>query len=137
MRRAAAIITDHSRQTLYAAIISCELGMPAIVGTGNATYLLHSGQDVTVDCSEGNVAFVYDGTLDITMEMVDLSGMSDVRTDVMLNLADPLSAYCWWCLPADGIGLACMEFVVTNSICVHLMALVRYNTLRDRHYASR
>jgi pyruvate,water dikinase len=132
MRRAAAIITDHGGRTSHAAIVSRELGVPAIVGTGNATYVLHSGQDVTVDCSEGDTAFVYEGNSDITTQTIDLAGLPEVHTNVMLNLADPASAYRWWRLPADGIGLARMEFVVTNAIQVHPMALVHFDKLQDK-----
>lgn len=132
MRRAAAIITDHGGRTSHAAIVSRELGVPAIVGSGNATYVLHSGQDVTVDCSEGDAAYVYEGISDITTQTIDLARLPEVHTKVMLNLADPASAYRWWRLPADGIGLARMEFVVTNAIQVHPMALVHFDKLQDK-----
>ncbi|CAI4213597.1 unnamed protein product [Parascedosporium putredinis] len=131
MKRAAAIITDQGGRTSHAAIVSRELGLPAIVGTGNATYLLHSGQDVTVSCAEGTTGYVYDGISDITTQTVDLTGLPEVRTKVMLNLANPETAFRWWRLPVDGIGLARMEFVVSNAIQVHPMALVRYDTLKD------
>lgn len=132
MRRAAAIITDHGGRTSHAAIVSRELGVPAIVGAGNATYLLHTGQDVTVDCSESDTAFVYEGRSVITTQTIDLAGLPEVKTRVMLNLADPAAAYRWWRLPADGIGLARMEFVVTNAIQVHPMALVHFDKLQDK-----
>lgn len=131
MKRAAAIITDHGGRTSHAAIVSRELGLPAIVGTGNATYVLHSGQDVTVSCAEGDSGFVYEGISDITAKTVDLSGLPEVHTNVMLNLANPAAAYHWWRLPADGIGLARMEFVVSNAIRVHPMALVHFDRLKD------
>jgi pyruvate,water dikinase len=130
MKRAVAIITDHGGRTSHAAIVSRELGLPAIVGTGNATYVLHSGQDVTASCAEGDVGFVYEGICDVTTQTVDLSVLPKVRTKVMLNLADPASAYRWWRLPADGIGLARMEFVV-SSARVHPMALVHFDELKD------
>ncbi|KAL2133621.1 hypothetical protein VTI74DRAFT_2023 [Chaetomium olivicolor] len=132
MKRAAAIITDHGGRTSHAAIVSRELGVPAVVGTGNATYVLHTGQDVTVSCAEGDVGFVYEGISDIATTTVDLKGLPAVRTNVMLNLANPSAAYRWWRLPADGIGLARMEFVVTNAIQVHPMALVHFDRLRDQ-----
>ncbi|KAI1829048.1 hypothetical protein DTO027I6_10008 [Penicillium roqueforti] len=131
MQRAAAIITDHGGRTSHAAIVSRELGLPAIVGTGNSTYVLHTGQDVTVSCAEGDNGFVYDGISDITTETVDLTKLPAVRTKVMLNLANPAAAYRWWRLPTDGIGLARMEFIVTNAIQVHPMALVHFNQLKD------
>ncbi|KAL2192464.1 hypothetical protein P885DRAFT_47582 [Corynascus similis CBS 632.67] len=131
MKRAAAIVTDHGGRTSHAAIVSRELGLPAVVGTGDATYLLHSDQDVTVSCAEGDEGFVYEGASHITTKTVDLAGLGPSRTSVMLNLANPAAAYRWWRLPADGIGLARMEFVVSNAIRVHPMALVRYGQLRD------
>ncbi|KAH7131031.1 hypothetical protein EDB81DRAFT_950438 [Dactylonectria macrodidyma] len=131
MKRAAAIITDHGGRTSHAAIVSRELGLPAVVGCGNATYVLHSGQDVTVSCAEGDTGFVYEGISDITTQTVDLSGLTQARTSVMLNLSNPASAYRWWRLPADGIGLARMEFVVSNAIQVHPMALVHFDRLGD------
>ncbi|KAH7129920.1 hypothetical protein B0J13DRAFT_588159 [Dactylonectria estremocensis] len=131
MKRAAAIITDHGGRTSHAAIVSRELGLPAVVGCGNATYVLHSGQDVTVSCAEGDTGFVYEGISDITTQTVDLSELTEARTKVMLNLANPAAAYRWWRLPADGIGLARMEFVVSNAIQVHPMALVRFDRLED------
>jgi len=131
MKRAAAIITDHGGRTSHAAIVSRELGLPCVVGTSNATYVLHTGQDVTVSCAEGDTGFVYQGIADISSQTIDLSGLPSVRTNVMLNLADPASAYRWWRLPADGIGLARMEFVVSNAIRIHPMALIKYDTLHD------
>lgn len=132
MKRAAAIITDHGGRTSHAAIVSRELGLPAVVGTGNATYLLHSGQDVTVSCAEGSTGFVYDGTADITTDTVDISALAQTRTKIMLNLANPMTAYRWWRLPVDGIGLARMEFVVSNAIRAHPMALIHYDRLKDK-----
>ncbi|KAJ5379692.1 uncharacterized protein N7496_002120 [Penicillium cataractarum] len=131
MKRAAAIITDHGGRTSHAAIVSRELGLPAIVGTGDATYMLHTGQDVTVSCAEGDNGFVYEGISNITTKTLDLTGLPAVNTNVMINLANPAAAYRWWRLPADGIGLARMEFVVTNAIRVHPMALVHFDQLRD------
>ena len=131
MKQAAAIITDHGGRTSHAAIVSRELSLPAIVGTGNATYVLHSGQDVTVSCAEGDSGFVYNGISDITTQTVDLTTLPPVQTNIMLNLANPGAAYRWWRLPADGIGLARMEFVVTNAIQIHPMALVHFDRLKD------
>ncbi|KAL5611165.1 hypothetical protein FOBRF1_007282 [Fusarium oxysporum] len=131
MKRAAAIITDQGGRTSHAAIVSRELGVPAVVGTGNATYVLHTGQDVTVSCAEGDSGLVYDGISEITTQMVHISELPSVRTKIMLNLANPAAAYRWWRLPVDGIGLARMEFVVSNSIQVHPMALIHFEHLKD------
>ncbi|RBQ71712.1 hypothetical protein FVER14953_13461 [Fusarium verticillioides] len=131
MKRAAAIVTDYGGRTSHAAIVSRELGVPAVVGTGNATYVLHTGQDITVSCAEGDSGLVYDGISEITTEMVNISDLPSVRTKIMLNLANPSAAYRWWRLPVDGIGLARMEFVVSNSIRVHPMALIHFDHLED------
>ncbi|KAJ1715698.1 phosphoenolpyruvate synthase [Aspergillus flavus] len=131
MKRAAAIVTDHGGRTSHAAIVSRELGLPAIVGTGNATYILHTGQDITVSCAEGDKGFIYEGMSRITTQTMDLSELPSTKTRIMLNLGNPAAAYRWWRLPADGIGLARMEFVITNSIQIHPMALVHFDRLKD------
>ncbi|MFN3547472.1 MAG: phosphoenolpyruvate synthase [Mesorhizobium sp.] len=131
MKRAAAIVTDHGGRTSHAAIVSRELGLPAIVGTGNATQVLHDEQEVTVSCAEGDEGFVLEGTAEIATETIRIDDLPETRTKVMLNLANPAAALRWWRLPADGVGLARMEFVVSNHIRVHPMALVRFDALRD------
>ncbi|WP_373504183.1 phosphoenolpyruvate synthase [Aestuariivirga sp.] len=132
MKRAKAIITDHGGRTSHAAIVSRELGLPAIVGTGNATHVLHGEQDVTVSCAEGDEGIVYDDTAEFEVDMVEVSAVPETRTQVMLNLANPAAAFRWWRLPADGVGLARMEFVVSNHIRVHPMALVNFDTMKDQ-----
>ncbi len=131
MKRAAAIVTDHGGRTSHAAIVSRELGLPAIVGTGNATEVLHDEEAVTVSCAEGDQGFVYEGTAKYEVEALDLDRIPATRTRIMLNLANPSAAFRWWRLPADGVGLARMEFVINNHIKVHPMALVGYDGLRD------
>ncbi|GIK49835.1 MAG: phosphoenolpyruvate synthase [Alphaproteobacteria bacterium] len=131
MKRAAAIVTDHGGRTSHAAIVSRELGLPAIVGTGNATHVLHDGQDVTVSCAEGDQGFVYEGEAAVEAQVIDSAALPGTRTHVMLNLANPATAFRWWRLPADGVGLARMEFVISNHVKVHPMALVRFDALRD------
>ncbi len=131
MTRAAAIVTDHGGRTSHAAIVSRELGLPAIVGTGDATEILHDDQEVTVSCAEGEQGFVYEGIGEFEVEELSLDDVPKTRTTVMLNLANPAAAFRWWRLPAGGVGLARMEFVVSNHIKVHPMALVRFDALRD------
>ena len=131
MKRAAALVTDHGGRTSHAAIVSRELGLPAIVGTGNATEVLHDEQEVTISCAEGDEGFVYEGTADYEVEELALDAIPETRTKVMLNLANPAAASRWWRLPADGVGLARMEFVVGNHIKIHPMALVRFASLQD------
>lgn len=136
MKRATAIVTDHGGRTSHAAIVSRELGLPAIVGTGNGTQLLHEDQEITVSCAEGEEGHIYEGAADIAVEELNLSDIPQTRTQVMLNLANPAAALRWWRLPADGVGLARMEFVVNSHIKVHPMALVRYATLADAQAKS-
>lgn len=131
MKRAAAIVTDHGGRTSHAAIVSRELGLPALVGTGDGTKVLHDEQDITVSCAEGDEGFVYEGTADFEIIDIDLATVPATRTHIMLNLANPAAAFRWWRLPADGVGLTRMEFVVGNHIKVHPMALVHYHTLKD------
>jgi pyruvate,water dikinase len=131
MKRAAAIVTDRGGRTSHAAIVSRELGLPAIVGTGNATQVLHDEQEITVSCAEGDTAFVYEGLAKIAIETLDIAAIPATRTQVMLNMGNPAAAFRWWRLPADGVGLARMEFVVSNHVKVHPMALVKYDQLQD------
>jgi pyruvate,water dikinase len=131
MKRAAAIVTDHGGRTSHAAIVSRELGLPAIVGTGHATELLHDEQDVTVSCAEGSDGFVYEGRANYETEELNLVEIPSTQTKVMLNLANPAAAFRWWRLPADGVGLARMEFVISNQIKIHPMALIGFDQLKD------
>ncbi|MEC5292929.1 phosphoenolpyruvate synthase [Aurantimonas sp. C2-6-R+9] len=131
MKRASAIVTDHGGRTSHAAIVSRELGLPAIVGTGDATQLLHDEQAITVSCAEGDQGFVYEGDADITVEESDPGEAPSTRTEIMLNLANPAAAARWWRLPADGVGLARMEFVINNAIKIHPMALVNFAAITD------
>jgi len=131
MKRASAIVTDHGGRTSHAAIVSREFGLPAIVGARNATQVLHDQQEVTVSCAEGDEGFVYEGIADFEVHKLDIASIPSTRTKVMLNLANPAAAFRWWQIPADGVGLARMEFVVSNHIKVHPMALVQYDSLKD------
>ncbi|MGI1661071.1 phosphoenolpyruvate synthase [Palleronia sp. KMU-117] len=131
MKKASAIVTDHGGRTSHAAIVSRELGVPAIVGCGNATHLLHSEQEVTVSCAEGDTGLVYAGTADYQVEELDLAHVPETKTRIMLNLANPQTATRWWRLPAAGVGLARMEFVISNTIKVHPEALLHFDAIRD------
>ncbi|WP_353476424.1 phosphoenolpyruvate synthase (plasmid) [Salipiger sp. H15] len=131
MKRAAAIVTDHGGRTSHAAIISRELGVPAIVGTGSATHLLHDGQQVTVSCAGGDEGVIYAGKAEFEVEETRLDEIPRTRTKVMLNMANPAAAMRWWRLPADGVGLARMEFVISNEVKVHPLALTRYDSLPE------
>ncbi len=131
MKRAAAIVTDHGGRTSHAAIVARELGLPAVVGCGDASRLLADGDAVTVSCAEGDTGFVYEGALAFEVEEVRLDTLPDTHTKVMLNLANPAAAFQWWRLPADGVGLARMEFVVNDHVRIHPMALVNFDALQD------
>ncbi|MDO8431003.1 MAG: phosphoenolpyruvate synthase [Candidatus Binatus sp.] len=131
MKRAAAIVTDHGGRTSHAAIVSRELGLSAIVGTGNATSILHTGQTVTVSCAEGEAGYVYDGAIPFEVRDLAFDDIAQTHTKVMLNMANPAAALRWWRLPADGIGLARMEFIIGNIIKIHPMALVSFAKLKD------
>ncbi|QNS02289.1 phosphoenolpyruvate synthase [Streptomyces xanthii] len=139
MKRAAAIVTDHGGRTSHAAIVSRELGVPAVVGTGNGTQRLRDAQPVTVSCAEGENGRVYEGLLPYEETQTDLTELPATRTRVMLNLADPSAAFRWWRLPADGVGLARLEFIVAHQVKVHPMALLHPERLNghDRHVVDR
>ncbi|MHA7817610.1 MAG: phosphoenolpyruvate synthase [Pseudohaliea sp.] len=131
MERAAAVITDHGGRTAHAAIVSREIGIPAVVGTGDATAVLRDGDEVTVSCAEGAEGIVYEGTLAHDSEVVELADLPETRTRIMLNIASPAGAFRWHALPCHGVGLARMEFIVASIIKVHPMALVRFDELED------
>ncbi|MFI1809477.1 phosphoenolpyruvate synthase [Streptomyces sp. NPDC020422] len=139
MKRAAAIVTDHGGRTSHAAIVSRELGVPAVVGTGDGTRILGHGLAVTVSCAEGENGHVYEGLLPYEETRTDLADLPPTRTRVMLNLADPSAALRWWRLPADGVGLARLEFIVAHQVKVHPMALLHPERLdaHDLHLVER
>jgi pyruvate,water dikinase len=132
MKRAHAIVTDHGGRTSHAAIVSRELGLPAIVGTGDATQRLSEGQNITVSCAEGDEGHVYDGIADFTVTEIDVAQVPKTRTKAMLNVGNPAAAFRWWRLPTDGVGLARMEFIISNHIKVHPMALIRFDEVKDQ-----
>jgi pyruvate, water dikinase len=132
MRRAAGIITETGGRTCHAAIVSRELGVPAVVGTGDATHTLKDGQLVTLSCAEGDEGHVYDGRLDYEESEVDLENLPKTRTRIMMNIASPAASFRWWRLPCDGIGLARMEFIIGNIIRIHPLALTRFDELEDK-----
>ena len=131
MKKAAAIITDHGGRTSHAAIVSRELGLPAIVGAGTATAMLADDQEVTVSCAEGEKGFVYEGLLEFETREIDLTQLPETRTQIMINLANPSAAFRWWRLPTDGVGLARIEFIISNMIKIHPMALAHFDDVQD------
>jgi len=131
MKQAAGIVTDRGGRTSHAAIVSRELGLPAVVGTGNATKVLQPGQSVTLSCAEGNEGIVYDGKIDFEVDDLDLSNVPSTNTPVLINVASPAVAMRWWRLPAHGVGLARLEYLINNVIRVHPLALTRFDQLED------
>ena len=129
MKTASAVITNRGGRTCHAAIIARELGIPAIVGTGNATEVLKDGQEVTVSCAEGTTGKIYEGCLKYSREQVDLSSLPETRTDVMLIVGNPTQAVAMAQLPNRGVGLARMEFIINNHIGVHPRALLEFESL--------
>jgi pyruvate,water dikinase len=129
MKRAAGIVTDYGGRTCHAAIVSRELGIPAIVGTGEATRILNNGQGITISCAEGETGYVYEGILEFEESKVSLEDIPVTRTRIMMNMGSPDIAFRWWKLPCEGIGLARMEFIINNIIKIHPMALVRFDDL--------
>ncbi len=132
MKRASAIVTDHGGRTSHAAIVSRELGLAAIVGTGDATQQLEDDQEVTISCAEGEEGIVYEGRLDFEAKALDLEGLAEPPVQIMMNIANPGAALRWWRLPADGIGLARMEFIINSAIKIHPLALTRFDQLEDK-----
>lgn len=124
MKRAAGIVTDHGGTTSHAAIVSRELGVAAIVGTRDASRCIRDGQAITLSCAESDVGVVYDGLIDFEQTEIDIGSLPDTKTAVMVNIANPAAAFQWWRLPARGVGLARMEFIINSLIKVHPMALV-------------
>jgi pyruvate,water dikinase len=131
MKQAAGLITNQGGTTSHAAIVSRELGLPAIVGTQHGTELIHDRQAITLCCAEGEEGVVYDGRLEFSVGEVNLANLPHTRTAMMLNVASPAVAFRWWRLPAQGIGLARMEFIINNLIKIHPMALVHFEQVQD------
>ena len=132
MKKSAGIVTDYGGRTSHAAIVSRELGIPAIVGTADATEAIEDGREITIDCTSSDEGIVYDGSLDFEESEMDLKKVPETKTEIKMNIASPGAAFRWWRLPARGIGLARMEFIINNSIKIHPRALLEYDNLEDK-----
>ena len=132
MKRAAGIITDKGGRTAHAAIVSRELGIPAIVGAGEATQGLSDEQEVTIDCTSGAEGIIYEGLLEIEKEKIQLDEIPETRTEILMNLASPDAAFRWASLPTKGIGLARIEFIINNAIRAHPLALLDPGKVEDK-----
>jgi pyruvate,water dikinase len=131
MKRAAAVVTDRGGRTCHAAIVSRELGIPAIVGTGTGTSVLGTGEEVTVSCVEGDEGFVYRGRLPVRVVRTNLADLPRPRTHMMMNVANPAEAFSLSFLPNDGVGLARLEFIIGTHVRTHPMALLRPAQIAD------
>ena len=129
MKRASAIITNRGGRTCHAAIIARELGVPAIVGCGNATELLVDGQDVTASCAEGDTGFIYESQIDFNIQTNSIESMPELAFKVMMNVGNPDRAFSFAQMPNEGIGLARLEFIINRMIGVHPKALLNMNSL--------
>ncbi len=132
MKRASAIVTERGGRTCHSAIISRELGIPCIVGTGDATEKIKPGSEITVSCAEGDVGNIYYGNVDFKIRKDKITNTERPRTQVMMNVGDPDHAFSVSRLPSDGVGLARLEFIINNLIGIHPMALVNYPNLKKR-----
>ncbi len=132
MKKASAVITNQGGRTCHAAIIARELGLPAIVGCNNATDVLKDGQEVTVSCAEGEEGHVYNGLLPFDIEELNLGDLPKTRTKIMMNVGNPREAFRLSLIPNDGVGLARTEFIIANLIKVHPLALLNFETLKDK-----
>jgi pyruvate, water dikinase len=131
MKRASAIVTNSGGRTCHAAIIARELGVPAIVGCGNATDILKNGQEITISCAEGEEGKVYAGLLPFEVQEVPLENLPRTRTQILMNVGNPQEALSLSAIPNDGVGLARTEFIIANQIQIHPMALIHYDLLKD------
>ncbi len=129
MKRASAIVTNRGGRTCHAAIIARELGIPAVVGCGDATELLNEGSDVTVSCAEGDAGHVYEGLLAFDRNVTSVDAMPDIPFKIMMNIGNPDRAFSFASLPNAGVGLARLEFIINRMIGVHPKALLEYDTL--------
>ncbi len=133
MKIASAIVTNRGGRTCHAAIISRELGIPCVVGTENGTEVLKSGKEVTVDCSQGDNGYVWEGSLHYEIEKTDISSMPKTKTHIMMNVGNPEEVFDLSFIPNSGVGLAREEFIINSSIKIHPLALIHYHELRDEN----
>jgi len=130
MKLASAIVTDAGGRTAHAAIVSRELGIPCVVGSGNATKTIKTGQEITVDCSRGENGFIYKGLVAFKVHKTDISKIEKSKTKILMNVGDPSQAFNLSFIPNDGVGLAREEFIIANTIKIHPNALINYKKLK-------
>jgi pyruvate,water dikinase len=133
MKIASAIVTDKGGRTCHAAIVSRELGIPCVVGTGNASSLIHDGQDLTVSCGGGgDEGKVYEGILNYVVDRTDVKDLPRPKTKIMMNIGSPEHAFSYSQIPNDGVGLAREEFIIDSHIKIHPLALLRFDEIKDK-----
>ena len=131
MKKASAIVTDSGGRTCHAAIVSRELGLPAVVGTKNATKTLKTGQEITVSCAQGEEGLVFQGALPFQKDVIKLGSIPKTKTKLMLNLSKPSDAFRLSFYPNEGVGLARLEFIINNIIKIHPLALLNFEAIKD------
>lgn len=131
MKRASAIVTNRGGRTCHAAIIAREMGIPAVVGCGNATDLIANGDEVTVSCAEGDTGFIYAGLLGFERMTADTGNLPDLSVKIMMNVGNPERAFSFSRLPNEGVGLARLEFIINNTIGIHPKALMEFERLPE------
>lgn len=136
MKIAAAIITDRGGRTCHAAIVSRELGIPAVIGTGTGSHILHDGLNVTASCAEGHVGIVYRGIIPFRVDIIQLDKVPNTRTQIMMNVGIPEKAFTQALIPNDGVGLAREEFIINSDIGIHPLALIHFDELKEKAAAS-
>ncbi|MFA6547442.1 MAG: phosphoenolpyruvate synthase [Candidatus Magasanikbacteria bacterium] len=137
MRIASAIVTEQGGKTSHAAIVSRELGVPCIVGAAKARQLIKNTQEITVSCAEGEVGYIYKGRLPFSVERTELKNLPQTKTKIMINAGNPDNAFALSAIPSDGIGLAREEFIFTNFIKIHPLALVHFKDIKDKQVRAK
>src|SRR5512137_1201160 len=134
MKIASAIVTNRGGRTCHAAIVSRELGIPAVIGTGNGDEIIKPGQEITVSCCEGETGVVYNGQVKFKVESINLDELPKTRTKIMMNVGIPEQAFSQGMIPNEGVGLAREEFIINSHIGIHPLALLNFYELRERSH---
>jgi pyruvate,water dikinase len=132
MKRASGIVTNKGGRTCHAAIVSRELGIPCVIGTGNADEVIQGGQKITISCCEGETGYVYEGLLKFEVQNINLDEMPQTRTKIMMNVGIPEQAFTHGMIPNEGVGLARIEFIINSHIGIHPLALIEFEALKEK-----
>lgn len=133
MKKASGIVTEYGGRTSHAAIVSRELGIPAVVGVEDATEEINEGEEITISCAEGDEGKIYKKILEFSASDISLKDIPETKTQIQMNISSPSAAFRWWRLPVKGIGLARMEFIINNIIKIHPMALINFDELQNKN----